>query len=154
MSKANESSFGLMALATTVARLNLALKAVAERLHHEDGLSAGDRSILLDLVDGARTVPGLARLRPVARQVMQRAVDSLVGRGLVTTQPNPEHRRSVLVALSTKGVAVTRNIRQRERTFVLRYFRDSDPKAIARANSLLTALHEAIRKAVDVEEEQ
>lgn len=151
MTRADDASSGLMALATTVARLNLALKAVAERLHSQDGLSAGDRSILLDLVD-PRTVPGLARLRPVSRQVMQRAVDSLIERGLVITQANPEHRRSVLVALSKKGASVTHQIRERERTFSRKCFRDVDAKAIAKAHAVLLELHQALRTCIDVGE--
>lgn len=52
---------------------------------------------------GPMTVPDIARLRPVARQHVQRLADEAAASGLVEFVDNPRHRRSKLVRLSAKG---------------------------------------------------
>lgn len=81
------------------------LRAVAEiAAPSDDGLGPSHRGVLESLAGmGPRTVPELARARPVARQHIQVLVDDLLARGLVETRPNPAHKRSPLVALTKAG---------------------------------------------------
>lgn len=56
--------------------------------------------------EGPRTVPEIARLRPVARQHIQRLANEMAEAGLVEFIDNPAHRRSKLLRLTVKGEAV------------------------------------------------
>jgi DNA-binding MarR family transcriptional regulator len=93
-----------------------ALKAAAEALHADpDGLTAGHRGVLESLADGARTVPALARARPVSRQHIQILVNRLLALGLVLTRENPASRRSPLVELTPAGRERFQHMLARER---------------------------------------
>jgi len=97
------------------------LKRAAEVVHHEDGLAAGARGILVELSRGGpRTVPDMARARPVSRQHIQMLVNPLIDRGLVTLVDNPRHRRSKLVTLTPRGRQVTARVQRREATVLTR----------------------------------
>ncbi len=52
---------------------------------------------------GPCTVPQIARMRPVARQHIQKLANELVKEGLVEFIDNPAHRRSRLLRLTEKG---------------------------------------------------
>jgi DNA-binding MarR family transcriptional regulator len=54
-------------------------------------------------LDGERTVPELARARPISRQHCQTIVNALIAQGLAALAPNPRHRRSHLVCITKKG---------------------------------------------------
>jgi DNA-binding MarR family transcriptional regulator len=95
-------SEAILALLDEAAGLFHVGRALAEEIH--DGETAGRRGILRDLARlGPRTVPQLARMRPVSRQHIQGIVNSLLEDGYVETAGNPEHRRSSLVRITAKG---------------------------------------------------
>jgi DNA-binding MarR family transcriptional regulator len=79
------------------------LKRVAENLHAEGEMSGGLRGVLRNVRDGARTVPELARMRPVSRQHIQTLVNDLLERGFVEMRPNPAHQRSHRVTITPRG---------------------------------------------------
>jgi DNA-binding MarR family transcriptional regulator len=54
---------------------------------------------------GPLTVPQIAQMRPTSRQRMQRLADELAAERLVEFIDNPQHRRSKLVRLTSKGDA-------------------------------------------------
>ena len=79
------------------------VQAEADRLA-AGGLSAGKLGILRTLHEGgASTVPAIARSRPAARQGVQRNADDLEAAGLIEYLPNPQHRRSKLLRLTSGG---------------------------------------------------
>jgi len=91
------------------------LRDAADRLHADLGLPAGQRAILENLVEGgAKTVPELARMRPVSRQFVQGLANALLARGLIEAQPNPGHRRSPRLAATAAGKALFATVRRRE----------------------------------------
>jgi DNA-binding MarR family transcriptional regulator len=91
------------------------LKLVAKELHAEDKMTAGKRGVLLDLHRlGPRTVPHLARTRPVSRQHIQSLVNPLFEAGYVEFVENPAHRGSPLVRLTVSGGDLTERILRRE----------------------------------------
>ena len=70
------------------------LTNVSERLTG-DLVETSGRAVLEHLThNGATTVPDIPRARGVSRQHIQTIVNSLSERDLVTTEPNPSHRRS------------------------------------------------------------
>lgn len=63
-----------------------------------------EKGILEVLVlDGAQTVPAIARLRLVSRQHVQKLVDDLARKRLVEFLPNPAHKTSPLVDVTIEG---------------------------------------------------
>ncbi|MGB7877459.1 MAG: MarR family transcriptional regulator [Ilumatobacteraceae bacterium] len=91
------------------------LTNVSERLTG-DLVETSGRAVLEHLSHhGATTVPDIARARGVSRQHIQTIVNSLSERDLVTTEPNPSHRRSHRIALTPSGDELIRTVLVRER---------------------------------------
>ena len=71
------------------------------------GLQEADAELIdhLEILTGAgpRTVPALAEVLETSRQAAQRLVDELCARKYVEQQTNPQHRRSVLIAVTESG---------------------------------------------------
>lgn len=75
-----------------------------EAIWREHDVTVGMRAVLAVLAAGGpRPVPEIASRLELTRQAVQRHVDDLRARGLVTTTANPAHRRSVLIALTREG---------------------------------------------------
>lgn len=92
------------------------LGAAVDDLHLDLKISAGERGVLEGLSrHGPRTVPAMARARPVSRQHIQTIVNGLLDRGLVRYDENPAHKRSQLVLLSPAGEKIIGEIKKRER---------------------------------------
>lgn len=78
--------------------------ASGDILHASIGLGSGMRGLLLSLErNGPMSVSKLAAMRPVSRQFVQRLVDDLLRGDWVEALPNPQHKRSPLIALTRKG---------------------------------------------------
>jgi len=90
--------------------------AVANELHADLGIPAGQRAVMESLSQpGGKTVPQLADMRSVSRQHIQIIVNQLLDKGLVELIDNPAHRRSSLVQLTEHGRETLRKMRQREK---------------------------------------
>lgn len=106
---------GLGALFDEAVALFHRLKAVAEEVYRKEELSAARRGVLRDLHrNGPQTVPQMARSRPVSRQHIQTLVDSLREQGYVESTPNPAHKRSHLLQLTSAGEDLVRLMARRE----------------------------------------
>ena len=106
----------LQELITETVALFRGLRATGDAMHREIGVTSSMRGVLNTLVQhGPKTVPQLARMRPVSRQHIQKVVNSLLDEGLVQYTENPDHKRSKLVQLTTKGTDVVRAMSRRER---------------------------------------
>jgi DNA-binding MarR family transcriptional regulator len=104
-----------------IPRLYYLLKAVGDQQHADLGVSTAMRGVMASLAAGEpRTVPELARERPVSRQHMQTVVNELLAAGLVETAPNPSHRRSPRIALSEDGRGRLKLIQAREAELLAR----------------------------------
>jgi len=111
----------LAPLINRIPRLFHLLKAVGDAIHADLGVTTSMRGVMASLVaSGPRTVPDLARERPVSRQHIQTVVNDLEAAGLVAAQANPAHRRSSLIALTDEGRRVFRLIQQREADLLAR----------------------------------
>jgi DNA-binding MarR family transcriptional regulator len=81
-----------------------ALRAAGRAIGAVTDWGGGSWGLLRTLaIEGPRTVPRIARARPVARQRIQRLADELAAAGLVAFVENPDHKRSKLLALTLKG---------------------------------------------------
>ena len=91
------------------------LKKNARLLHRNDNLSASGRGLLQTLqLHGSMTVPQLAAARSTSRQNIQVLVDRLAEAGFIESVTNPDHKRSVLVGLTTAGRAMLASANERE----------------------------------------
>jgi DNA-binding MarR family transcriptional regulator len=96
----------LPSLVDEVVRTFHHLRAASAALHGDGEQSASRRGVLRGLArTGPRTVPQMARDRPVSRQFIQQLVNGLVADGLVELAANPAHARSHLVRLTAAGQA-------------------------------------------------
>ncbi len=133
------------ALVDEVVALFHRLRVAAAKLHGEGEASGARRGVLRGLArDGARTVPEMARERPVSRQHVQALVDALRADGLVELADNPAHRRSRLVRLTPRGEAVWRDMERVEGEVWAAATRDLGPDALDGAARTLRALRRAL----------
>jgi DNA-binding MarR family transcriptional regulator len=105
----------LTPLLNRVPRLYFLLRAVGDEMHADLGVTTAMRGVMASLAAaGPRTVPDLARERPVSRQHIQTVVNDLLAAGLVEALPNPSHRRSPLIGLTEDGQKHFRLLKERE----------------------------------------
>lgn len=119
------------------------LKRAAEQLHATERLRAGERGVLMELAArGPRTVPEMARARPVSRQHMQTHCNSLFDQALVEFAPNPRHRTSRLVQLTRAGENLVRTIKAREAQTLAVLSRGLDPADLTQAAETLVRVRQ------------
>lgn len=118
----------------------LSARAVTAALADEQ-VTMGLRA-LLETLDrgGPAPVPALGRALSMPRQVSQRLVDQALALGLVATEPNPAHKRSPIVRLTTEGQAVFDRIHAAELRNLATIAAGIDPDDIAAALRVLEAL--------------
>jgi DNA-binding MarR family transcriptional regulator len=75
---------------------------------------------------GPHTVPQIARMRPVARQHIQKLANEMAADGLIEFIDNPAHKRSQLLKLTAKGEARFEKLSRRFVDLVERCARDMD----------------------------
>jgi DNA-binding MarR family transcriptional regulator len=127
------------------------LKALADAVHKDAGLTASTRAVMEALANGPRTVPDVARSKSVTRQHIQLLVDELSKSDLVELRPNPAHQRSPLIALSRKGEALFASVRKREAPLMEHLGAQLDARKAAATLQTLAALR---RRAEELLEEQ
>lgn len=92
------------------------LRALADALHRDLGITAAMRAVMESLHEGGeRTVPDIARAKSVTRQHIQVLVNALADSGFAATRPNPADKRSPLVALTKRGSTAFARMQQREK---------------------------------------
>ena len=120
--------------------------AAVNLLHEGDGITAGMRAVLESVTEGGpKTVPEMARARPVSRQHIQTLVNELLDAGYVEYRNNPAHRGSKLVAPTRAGAAAFAALRAREAAALTRLSMDIDAREMARATQALTQLIEGFQ---------
>ncbi|MGI5130347.1 MarR family winged helix-turn-helix transcriptional regulator [Pseudonocardia sp. CA-107938] len=118
----------------------LSARAVTAALESEQ-LTLGVRALLEVLTDGGPApVPAIGRTLSMPRQVIQRLVDQAHEQGLVTTRPNPAHRRSPLVDLTDRGRTTFDRVHEAELRNLAAIAADLDPADVATTVRVLDAL--------------
>ncbi len=109
----------LHALANTVRRVYNLMRFTTDQLHTGSGITAPKRTLLMDIHRyGPRTVPVLAASRCISRQIIQAQVNELKQAGYLESRPNPEHKRSKLIALTRAGQAQVARMIEAENAFL------------------------------------
>ena len=92
-------------LVEAVFQANGKLLAIGDQLSMQFGLTGARWQVLgaLQLENRPLTVAQIARRMGLQRQSVQRLVDIMVKQGLLTTLPNPEHKRARLIDFTAKG---------------------------------------------------
>ncbi len=92
-----------------------ALRALADAAHAGPGINASMRAVMETLAqNGPQTVPAIAQAKTVSRQHIQTIADEAIRRGFVEVRPNPQHKRSSLIALTRNGKAAAEAMAERE----------------------------------------
>ncbi len=92
-------------LVLSLFRLNGLLVSEGDRMAEALGLTSARWKVIgvVALAHSGMTVPGIARVLGQSRQAVQRICDVMERDGLLLYQPNPDHKRSVLVSLTDAG---------------------------------------------------
>lgn len=95
-------------LLDTLARLQGRLRGAFALVRKGTGLSDMEHTVLAAVVEAraAPTVPQIGRALGHPRQVIQRAANGLLDKGLVTFGANPDHKRASLLVATEAGTAV------------------------------------------------
>jgi DNA-binding MarR family transcriptional regulator len=111
------------------------------------GLTVGMRAVLEVLAEhGPATVPAIGERLDLARQGVQRHVNDLIERDHVVSRANPDHRRSVLIALTEAGADRIRRISEDERRHLAQMAQDCTAEEIAATVKVLRALNRDVRR--------
>ena len=137
----------LLGLSEETVAVHLQLQVLTEELHGHSELSRACRGILRDLYRlGPRTVPQLARGRPVSRQNVLMLVNRLVTEGMAESMRNPEHKRSYLVRLTPRGKTLLAEMWSRETELLNSLDLDLSIEDLQAAANVLHRLREALEK--------
>jgi DNA-binding MarR family transcriptional regulator len=129
-----------------IRRLFRAMSQEADRYLHQLGLSAADRAVMEFLYpDSELTVPAIADRYNVSRQHVQVTVNGLLKKSVLSTRPNPKHKRSLLVYLTPHGRKVFSDIRGIESAVVDRLFADISDQALETTHHSLELLLKKFR---------
>jgi DNA-binding MarR family transcriptional regulator len=115
----NTSASTLYQLIWQTRRLFQRLRATSEDLLVGRGINTGQRAMLEFLhLKQPQTVPQIAREKSVSRQHVQTVANSLLALKLIESVENPDHKRSPLLKLASKGKALFESIQKDEAVFI------------------------------------
>jgi len=105
-----DSRHPLVGLVDETSRLSGRLKSVFAASRHSVGLGDSEIMVLNAVVEAERapTVAQIGRSLGHARQLIQRAANSLRDAGLIEMADNPDHKRAPLLRPTQEGIALKR----------------------------------------------
>ncbi|WP_267427347.1 MarR family transcriptional regulator [Methylobacterium sp. GC_Met_2] len=129
-----------------VFRLNGDQLAIGNALGADLGLTSARWQVLgaISLSPVPLPVAHIARNMGLARQAVQYSVDEMRADGLVRLEPNPHHRRAMLVAMTEKGEAAYREASERHGRWAEILMADLPPERIEAASDLLREIQRRI----------
>ena len=125
-----------------VFRLNGALLASGDALVGDLGLTSARWQVLgaIALSPVPLPVAHLARNMGLTRQAVQRSVDEMRDDGLVRLDPNPHHKRAMLVAMTERGETAYRAAIERQEVWADALADGLSPDSVEAAGLLLRQL--------------
>jgi DNA-binding MarR family transcriptional regulator len=102
-------------LAVQVLKLGGMLIDAGDALAAPFGQTSARWRVLAAIEEEPATVAAIARALGQARQSVQRVADLLAAEGLTTYDDNPDHRRAMLLRLTTRGRSTLRAIQAAQR---------------------------------------
>lgn len=140
----------MLRLVNEAPRCFFLLAAMAEHVYADLGVGGPERGVLRDLfIDGAKTVPELARKRPRTRQAVQQVMTRLLSKGLVEVGRNPRHKRSKLFVLTKKGIALAVEMQERDLAEIRRIAARHGVGDAAAAASVLARLNDVLAEELE-----
>jgi DNA-binding MarR family transcriptional regulator len=132
----------LTGLVIDVFRLNGDLLASGDALVGDLGLTSARWQVLgaIALSPVPLPVAHLARNMGLTRQAVQRSMDEMREDGFVRLDPNPYHRRAMLVTMTERGEATYRAASERQERWADALATDLSPESIEAAGILLREL--------------
>jgi DNA-binding MarR family transcriptional regulator len=125
-------------------RLNGRLIAAGDELTREHCLSSALWQVMGALDNTPLPVPRIADTMGLTRQSVQRSVNILFERGLVSFAANPAHKRAKLVMLTTKGHEALNALQQKQVLWANDIASGLDPISLHKAANLLESLVERL----------
>lgn len=101
-----------------------------------------EHTVLAAVVEARQppTVPKIGRALGHPRQVIQRAANGLVARGLIGLVENPDHKRASLLVATEAGKAVQATANSKAEAISARLLEQLDPQQLDDAVGLLEAI--------------
>lgn len=100
-------------------------------------------------VNGAQTVPQIARYRYVPRQSVQKLANEMLADGVIELVNNPAHKRSKLLRLTPKGEAVFAELSDRIAGLSEALAAQGDAAQLQTAVDVVQHLHAQLRAMLD-----
>ncbi|MDV2994495.1 MAG: hypothetical protein N4J56_004149 [Chroococcidiopsis sp. SAG 2025] len=100
-------------------------------------------------LNGAQTVPQIARSRYVPRQSVQKLANEMLEDGVIELVNNPAHKRSKLLRLTPKGEAVFQQLSDRIAALTETLAEQGDAAQLQNAVAVVKHLHEQLREMLD-----
>lgn len=101
-------------------------------------------------LEGAQTVPQIARSRPVSRQHIQKLANEMIADGVIELINNPAHQRSKLLQLTPKGETIFQEITARIAQAAAGLSQDIDAADLQVAVRVLRQLGAKLRQTLDL----
>ena len=141
----------LTGLVIEVFRLNGDLLAAGDTLVHDLGLTSARWQVLgaVALSPVPLPVAHIARNMGLTRQAVQRVVDDMRADGLVRLEPNPHHRRAMLVKMTKDGEAAYGQASMRQERWADSLAAGLPSKEIEAAGTLLRTLRQRLDEAAE-----
>jgi len=100
-------------------------------------------------LNGAQTVPQIARYRYVPRQSVQKLANEMLEDGVIELVNNPAHKRSKLLRLTPKGEALFAQLSDRIAVLTEVLAEQEDAAQLQNAVVVVKHLHEQLREMLD-----
>ncbi|GAB4368062.1 MAG: MarR family transcriptional regulator [Elainellaceae cyanobacterium] len=97
-------------------------------------------------VNGAQTVPQIARYRYVPRQSVQKLANEMLKDGVIELVNNPAHKRSKLLRLTPKGEAVFAELSDRIAVLAETLATQEDADQLQNAADVVKRIHAQLRE--------
>src|SRR5262245_23437072 len=141
-----DSRHPLIGLSDELIRLNGRLKGMFAGARRSEGLGDSELTVLNAVGEADRppTVPHIGRSLGQPRQIVQRAANSLMETGLIEAEPNPDHKRAVLLRATAQGVALKREIDARADAIAADIAAEIDADSVRAAAAALRAIRKQL----------
>lgn len=136
------TGIALTSMVLEIFRLNSALVSTGDALVSDLGLTSARWQVLGAVTRSPVPVPvaHLARAMGFTRQAVQRVVDDLRVAGMVRLEPNPHHRRAMLVLMTDAGADAYAQAAERQERWVNNLAAGLPADVIATTTDLLQTL--------------
>jgi DNA-binding MarR family transcriptional regulator len=141
-----DSRHPLVGLSDELIRLNGRLKGMFAGARRSEGLGDSELTVLNAVVEADRppTVPQIGRSLGQPRQLIQRAANSLMDAGLIEAEPNPDHKRAVLLRATEAGIALKRGIDGRADAIAEEVAAEIDAEVVRQATGALRTIRKQL----------